>query len=99
MLRLFIIVYAKFNITLDAGLQPAHTPSRDLYLLQLPFIGQAIERWFTDAERFARIFMREDSFHVLSPLLISKQHCKILSQRGSTHIPECRVNIGFDIFC
>ena len=85
MLRLFIIVCAKFNITLDAGLQPAHTASRDLYLLQLSFIGQAVECRLADAKRFACIFVGEDCFHVLSPLLIEKQHCKILDQRGSTH--------------
>ena len=77
MLRLICAFNACFNVTLYAGLQPAYTPSRDLYLLQLSFIGEAVERWLADAERFASIFVGEDCFHVLSPLLITKPYCKV----------------------
>ena len=72
MLRLICAFNACFYVTLNAGLQPAYTPSRYLYLLQLSFIGKAVERWFAYAERFTSIFVGENSFHILAPLLISK---------------------------
>jgi len=55
--RINCAIDACFDIILSAGLQPAHTPSRDLYLLQLSFIGKAVEHWLADAERFTSIFV------------------------------------------